>query len=1185
MEKARKFLPPLGVIMKISIVQLSIVLLTALYAYSSPYAEAQELLMKQVSIHVVDTEIKKVLAELESKADVKFVYTTELVPLRRKISLKVTNKSVAEVLHEMFNPDKVTYKVVRNRILLMVDDQRSSVLEKPSAGIALVADRRTIQGRVTDEKGDDLPGVNILIKGTQVGTTTNVDGTFKLDVENELSVLVFSFVGYLSKEVPVGVSSKVDVTLAVDNKTLDELVVVGYGTTKKVNLTGAVSQIDSKVLEDRPSPNLARMLQGTLPNLNISMRDGSPTRGATFNIRGTTSIGSGGSALVLIDGVEGDPNMLNPNDVESISILKDASSAAVYGSRAAFGVVLITTKKPVKGKTKIDFSSNFSLNQKTVKHNFITDGYPWLLNFKESFNAWYDYKTLPTVVNNSFPFDLDYLEAFRKHSESGSKQDVVYNEAKRKYEYFGSNNWLDEIYRETMPATEQALSISGGGDKASYLVSGRYYHQDGIFKHNPDKFNRYNLRAKGDVKINNWLTVQNNTELGTQDYYVPIFSGETENFWRNIEIQAFPMAVLRNPDETYTLSAARSGLASYMEGNNYGNETVTTLRNTAGIVATPFKDLTFKADLTFSKRWETDQKVNNYVNYSDAPGVSSRLGNSQLRQSDARSNYLGSNITATYTKVFDQKHNFSALVGYNVESYQLKSQSIQRDGLLVPGKPDFNLMDGINYNVSGGGNEWAYLGLFYRLNYNYADKYLLELNGRYDGSSKFPSNQRFGFFPSISGGWVISNERFFESLRPVLDNLKLRASYGTLGNGNVAPYRFLEQMSVVKSTVIAKGVQPNYTRAPGVIPDGLTWEKSTTMNFGVDLGLWSNAFNVTFDWYRRATNDMFTTGQPLPNVFGAAVPLGNYADLLTKGWELTVNYKNQFLLAGKPFNWGITGSVWDSKSVIQKYNNPNKLITTYYEGQEVGDIWGYSTLGLFKTDEEVLNSPKQSFLGNSNANVWLAGDLKFADLNNDGVINQGKNTLDDPGDRKVIGNNAARYNFGFTLSARWGGFGVSSFFQGIGKRDWYFSPEAGMFWGPYNRPYGYQPTMMMNDIWSEQNPDAYYPRMRGYSALQTTRSVGAPQTRYLQDISYLRLKTLTIDYSLPKSWTSKAKLSGVKIFLTAQNLFTFSGLFKHTDNFDPEVVETPVNDYVNGQGQGYAYPMLKTTTIGLNISL
>ena len=337
------------------------------------------------------------------------------------------------------------------------------------------------------------------------------------------------------------------------------------------------------------------------------------------------------------------------------------------------------------------------------------------------------------------------------------------------------------------------------------------------------------------------------------------------------------------------------------------------------------------------------------------------------------------------------------------------------------------------------------------------------------------------------------------------------------------------------------------------------------------------------------TYDMFTVGEPLPNVFGAAVPYGNFADLTTKGWELTVNYNNQFELAGKPFNWGINGSLWDSRSHITRFNNPNKLLSSYYVGQEIGEIWGYQTLGFFTSEEDVANHADQSFIRNSNNNVWLPGDLKFADLPNangetDGVINQGDNTVDNPGDRRIIGNNSPRYQFGFTLSGRWNGIGLSAFFQGIGKRDYYFSPEAGLFWGPYNRPYGYQPTKMMEDMWTEENPDGYFPRYRGYTALGTDRSLGAPQTRYLQDVAYLRLKTLTIDYNLPQEWLKKTKLGNVQVFASAQNLFTFSNLFKHTDNFDPEVIEKPIGELTNGSGEGYAYPQLKTTTFGLNVT-
>lgn len=418
-----------------------------------------------------------------------------------------------------------------------------------------------------------------------------------------------------------------------------------------------------------------------------------------------------------------------------------------------------------------------------------------------------------------------------------------------------------------------------------------------------------------------------------------------------------------------------------------------------------------------------------------------------------------------------------------------------------------------------------------------------------------------------------------------LDNLKIRSSYGSLGNGNVSPYRYLETMSVNKTSVVLEGIQKGYTFLPGVIPDGLTWEKSTTLNVGMDAATMNGRFTMGFDWYTRETTDMFTYGQPLPNVFGATVPFGNFADLSTKGWELTLSWKDEVILGKKPLSYNISGSLWDSKSVITKFNNPTKtLSSTYYEGHEIGEIWGYETLGFFTSAEEVQNHADQSFLQNSNNRQWLPGDLKFADLNNDGAINRGEHTVDNPGDRRIIGNNAPRYQFGFNFSSSWNGIGLSAFFQGIGKRDWYFAPEADLFWGPYNRPYGFQPVMMMENIWSEENPDAYFPRYRGYTALGVNRSLGAPQTRYLQDVSYIRLKNITVDYSIPADKLEKIGLQQAKIYLTGQNLLTFSGLFKHTDNFDPEIIENPIGDMTNGYGQGDAYPMLKTMTLGLNLT-
>lgn len=1056
----------------------------------------------------------------------------------------------------------------------------SAIARDPAGSLQI-----TVTGRVSDPEGQPLMGVTVGVPGTTVGTSTDMSGSYSLNVSAD-ATLSFSFLGYASQRIEVNGRTVIDVVLQEDAVALEQLVVVGYGTQKKINLTGAVSQIESEVIEDRPAPNVSRLLQGTLPNLNIKMVDGSPTRTPDFNIRGATSIGAGGSALVLIDGVEGDPNLVNPNDIESVSILKDASSAAVYGSRAAFGVVLITTKSARKGQSNVNFRISQSFNQRTVVPNLVTNGYEWAKNFDEAFFGWYDYKTHPTSVNSVFPFSLDYLERLRINNQDPNSPDVIYNEELDRYEYFGNTDWFDLLHRDMTPATEASVSVSGGSDKASYYISGLYYFQDGIFEYSPDKFDKFNVRAKGDVNLNSWLTLSNNIDMSAFTYNYPLQANGDVNIWRYLNVQGFPMAVMNNPDGTFTHIGAYTG-GPFVDGGSFSEQNRFFIRTTPSLTATPFGELlTFKANFTYSKDFDKDKRVNNYINYSNSPGSLDRFGRSLLRQYNDETTYWGSNITLEFKPEISEDHEVSLLAGYNVEHSELERLNTSRDGLLVPSKPDYNLVDGLNYSLAGGGVEWAYQGVFYRANYSYKNKYLLELNGRYDGSSKFPSDQRFGFFPSVSAGWNIAEEPFMDGMDKWLNQLKIRSSYGSLGNGNVDPYRYIEVMSVAKSSVILEGVQKGYTYLPGVIPAGLTWEKSTTFNVGLDAVLLSSRLNINFDWYNRETTDMFTYGQPLPNVFGATVPYGNYADMLTKGWELTLGWRDEFNLGNSPFSYSFTGSLWDNKSEITRFNNPEKTLASnsYYVGQEIGEIWGYETLGFFTSEEEIAGHANQDFLQNSNNREYLPGDLKFADLNQDGFINEGENTVDNPGDRKIIGNNSPRYQFGFTLAAGWKGFGISAFFQGIAKRDWYFAPEADLFWGPYNRPYGFQPVKLMENIWTEENPDAYFPRFRGYNALGLKRSLGAPQTRYLQDASYLRLKNLTIDYSIPAKLLEKAGMSQAKVYVTGQNIFTLSGLFKYTDNFDPEIIEDPVGDMLNGYGQGDAYPMLKTFTLGVNLT-
>ncbi|AGA78829.1 SusC/RagA family TonB-linked outer membrane protein [Echinicola vietnamensis] len=1146
--------------------------------HAGPSKAQGNLDMEKVTVNVKATAapLPSVLESIKSQTDFVFIYDDKIIPSNTEISIEARNEPLENVLLTLSKEHRWAFKQVNDRISI-----------KPIKGLHLgkiVIREVTVSGTVMDANNQPIPGVTVLVKGTTNGTTTDLDGRYRMNVP-ENSVLVFSFVGFVSQEVAVGNKDVIDVQLEEKISALNEVVVVGYGEQKKINLTGAVNQVGSEVTENRPAPNLTRMLQGTLPNLNIKMVDGSPTRSAAFNIRGMTSIGAGGDALVLIDGVEGDPNLVNPNDVESVTILKDASSAAVYGSRAAFGVVLITTKSAKAGKSQLNVNLNHSVNKRTVVPDLVNNGYQWAKNFDEAFYGWYDYKTHPISVNSTFPFSLEYLDRLRQHDEDPSLPKVEYVEEVGRYEYYGNTDWFKYHHKDNMPATEASISASGGNENARYFISGMYYHQDGIFNYSSDKFDKYNLRAKGEVNLNDWLVLENNFDLSTYTYGYPLLANGDINIWRYLAVQSYPMLLMNNPDGTYSQNGVYVG-ASFLEGNSRSDQSNFFVRNTPTLTATPFGDLlTLKANFTFSKKFIKDKRVNNYVNYSNAPGDLNRFGNSLLRQYEDETTYWGSNITAQFNKTLNEEHDLGLLLGYNIESSLTENWNTSRDGLLVPGKPDYNLLDGLNYTIRGGGSEWKYLGAFYRLNYSYKDKYLLEFNGRYDGSSKFPSDERYGFFPSVSAGWNVSEEGFMQNTRNWLANLKIRSSYGSLGNGNVAPYRYLETMSVNKSSVMLEGIQKGYTSLPGVIPAGLTWERATTFNIGVDASFLDGRLGVNYDWYNRMTTDMFTYGQPLPNVFGATEPYGNYADLSTKGWEFTLTWKDQAIVGGKPFTYGFNGSLWDNRSTITKFNNPEKVLGSgYYVGQNVGEIWGYVTEGLFTSEEEVLNHADQDFLRNSNGNIWLPGDIKFADLNDDGVINQGDNTVNNPGDRKVIGNNTPRYQFGFTLNANWNNFGISAFFQGIAKRDWYFAPEADLFWGIYNRPYSFQPTKMMNDYWTEENPDAYFPRLRGYTALGTGRSLGAPQTRYLQDASYIRLKNITVDYTLPTQWVNKIGMQRAKIFFTGQNIWTRTGLSKHTDNFDPEIIENPLGDMTNGYGQGDAYPMLKSYTLGVNLS-
>lgn len=1047
------------------------------------------------------------------------------------------------------------------------------------------AGERTVTGVVLDDSGQSLPGVSVLLKqgNASQGTTTDAEGRFALTVPHG-STLIFSFIGMATKEAVVPDAGEMSVVLQPDITTLEEVVVVGYGTQKKINLTGAVDQVGAEVLENRPLTNLTRGLQGVIPNLNIRMTDGKPTRGAEYNVRGATSIGAGGSALVLIDGVPGDPSLVNPNDVESVSVLKDAASAAIYGARGSFGVVLITTKRPQQDRTQINYSASYSMNDRTVKPKLVTDGYAWAKMFDDAYYSWNDYKAHPQKANSVFPFSLEYLDELQRRQQDPSLPRTDINPTTGEYVYYGSTDWLKELYADRNPTMEHALSISGSSNKVNYLISGRYMSQKGIFRYNPDNYKMYNLRANGSVQATSWLKIENDLTFSQMSYFFPMLNHPSNTpVWRRISDEAFPIAMLRNPDGTLTENAAIV-FGSFISGNNHSDLIRLQIRNTSRFNATFFdKKLRISGDYTFRKLTDTETRLYTPVPYSKVPGVMLERGENKMNEQDDKTQYLATNIFAEYEEKFG-KHNAKALVGYNYENSQLASRFIQRDGLLNPQLPDFSLMNGVNYIMRGGGNQWTVLGGFFRLNYNYAEKYLLEINGRYDGSSKFPQDQQFGFFPSASAGWRVSDEPFWSFAKNVVPELKIRASYGSLGNGNISPYQYAETMAVSQLPMVLNGIRADYTQKPGVVPAGLTWEKATTRNIGADIGLFDNHLTASFDVYTRYTTDMFTVGLPLPSVFGASVPKGNYADMKTKGWELSLAWRDQ-IQGSKPFGYDLRFIISDNVSYITKFNNPLGIIdNTYYKGMRLGDVWGLVNEGYFTDDADIAGHADQSYIRVSAANTPMPGDIKFKDLNGDGFINMGKGTLDEPGDRKVIGNTTPRYLFSFNANADWNSFFISAFFQGVGKRDFWPGTDDALFWGPYNRPYSWHPEDVVNNMWSEENPNAYFPRLRGYTALNARAELTEPQSKYLQNVAYVRLKSLTIGYSLPASLISRIGVSNAKVFLSGQNLWTYSPMFKVTRNLDPEVIEGSDPEMNANAGNGMSYPMLKTYTLGVNVT-
>ncbi|UBM57264.1 TonB-dependent receptor [Marinilongibacter aquaticus] len=1036
--------------------------------------------------------------------------------------------------------------------------------------VALSTYAQKIAGTVVDETNIPMPGVSVIVKGTSNGTMTDQTGKFDLDVKAANPVLVFSFVGYLSQEISVNGKKGFDITLQPDESTLDEVVVVGYGTEKKANLTGAVTAISGDVLDNRPITNLGSGLQGMVPNLNITINNGDPTTRANFNIRGYQSI-NGGEPLILVDNVPMDINLINPNDIKSVNVLKDASAAAIYGARAAFGVILIETKQGSSGKVRVDFGSGFSTAKPIFNMDVVTDPYEFVLA-----------RNMATMRTNGAPaYDSDFVSKVKAYSENPDTA-PEWGVVDGQLQYYGYNHYQEQIMTDYAPQQQYNLSINGGGPKSSFYVSFGHLNKDGYLKPaNNEKFKRYNILMKGDFKVNDWITLDEKIVVNSEYSDKPHFYNWDVNI--NSLARVSPIMPIQFPDLEYYIEPGDHDqyaqyIGKYFGGTNFFPYLLdggrTTFNNldlwlTQGITLTPFNGLKIRSTFSYNNFHRDYQDVQSKVeivsqNLTEPNLISNGFSGDDWIYNQSRYNqYFVSNTYAEYNKNLG-KHGLKALVGFNQEWGKSSQITAQARSLITPQVTDLNATTG-TMQTGGYKNHVALRGLFYRLGYNFDDRYILEANGRYDGTSRFPKDRRFGFFPSFSAGWRISEEGFMANTRGVIDNLKLRGSYGTLGNQTVKNgssqlyYPYIATMGVGSSPYMFADSRIPYVSAADLVSPSLTWETVISKNIGLDVTLLNQRLDASFDLYTRDTKDMLMNVK-YPDILGTSAPKANAADLRTKGWELSLTWRDRF---ENDLSYRFTLALSDWTAKITKYDNPSGSLSEYYVGQKLGEIWGFETEGIFQTEDEVASSPDQSRIGSN----WRPGDIRYKDLNGDNIISKGSNTLSDHGDLTIIGNNNPRYSFGVNLDLKYKNWSLTTFSQGYFHRDYVPSSGSWTWFFPFNA--GHVEKYFIKDSWSEDNRDAYFPAP--HISTNDKKNLET-QSRFLQNAGYVRLKNVTLAYSLPQHLVSKAKLTRLQVYFTGMNLWEYSPIRKP---LDPETIYATAIEY----------PMQRIFTLGLNVSL
>lgn len=1076
----------------------------------------------KVNIQLNNAPVKEFFFAIEKQTPYHFSYRDIEIQEKEAVTVSTQNEELKPLLVRELSKRGLTYRLSGNKIIIM-PLETGKLPKKPV----------TVTGSIKDDNGEPLIGVTVMLMSNKsVGTISDYEGNFTLPNVPAGDKIFISYVGYKDQTVMVKTDGSIKVILKEDTQALEEVVVVGYGTQKKINLTGAVESVDSETLENRPIKSATDALQGVVSGLTVTSGTGQPGEFSSFKIRGNTSVNSAG-ALVIIDGLPGDINLVNPQDIESISVLKDAASAAIYGARAAEGVILVTTRSGKSEKVRVEYSGNVSFNHPTRLPQSNT-GLNHALLSNEAF------KNAGLAVQ----FPEDAIAALKDPSISAIPKgnDWIYTD---------NMDWIGTMMDHSFQQTHN-LTVSKAAKGLKYLFSVGWLDQNGMFsEYGPDNYDRINLRSNISLDIiQDKLTLDSKiTYLQTNKLYHPQFS--TWSIPYITFIQAGPNMPIYDPNGNYSRHRMQANPIQALQEGGEGKNKQQTIEGVFTLSYKPIKNLTLKAVGGANiKNRQVKEWRRQYGKYGPNGLISmgaGQAGPNKITQDARTTRYLTGQLLAEY-KLKLHKHDLNILGGWSAEEEVYEKLEGIRTNIVGNELPALGLGSTDGWSNNAEDTEWALVSGFMRMNYAYADKYLFEANFRADASSRFSKTHRWGVFPSFSVGWRITEEEFMKNQK-IFSNLKLRASWGQLGNQNgLGLYDHIPQYKVSGYYPFANelGQWASVEKLPS---ESRTWETVEMSNVAVDMGFLNNRLSVTAEYFIKRNKDMLVDIE-MPSVIGIDVPTGNYGELEVKGWDFSIGWKDR---AGE-LDYSVRFNLSDQKDKLVdygvEYNGFTAGVNQKVQGYSLGSIFGYKTDGYFTSKEEVKNSAV------INRSVVGVGDIKYIDKDKDGKISA-------PNDLEYLGTTTPRFVYGLSLNANWREWDLGVIFQGVGKRSFYLKQEI---MAPFSVTWGNFSYEMHNDYWTPENPNASLPRHYAGSGHNYKTS-----DHWLQNAAYMRMKNLQLGYSFKKELLNKAGIERLRIYFSGENLFEFSRLNK---NFDPELTDA----------NGFVYPIMRNFSFGVNLT-